>query len=200
MKPKLFLDFDDVLAQSTMSFCDVYNSNFYKHPNFSPANYVKNNQWNFEAECPLLYGNEKTIYDIFESREFFNKLIPYKYVNTILEKWKNIYDYHIVTIGTKINLRRKIDYIDKNFPIIKNLILLNTERLQMDKSIVNMSGIVKDNILIDDHQSNLFSSNANVKILFNSMGLKPWNEDWYGERCADWLEVDKTLEKFNKII
>lgn len=196
MKQKFFIDFDDTLVQGSRSFCEVFNCSFNNHPDFVPANYKINNDWQFRDVCPLLQPHE--IDEIFSSKAFFDVLKVQPFSVNILEKWKNEYDYYIVSIGTKENLKFKIDYIDKHFPMIQNLILLTTSDLKMNKKTVNMRG--RGNIFLDDHQDNLLSviSDINIPAIFKVNGTKQWNKDWYGLACTNWeKDVDQLLEEYH---
>lgn len=196
MKQKFFIDFDEVLVESSMAFCEVYNSAFHKHPNFVPANYSLNKKWDFSDVCPLLQPGD--VNKVFSSRDFFQHLKPQFYCQEVLEKWKDKYEYYLVSIGTKDNLKHKLDYVGKHFPMIQNLILLETNGQKMDKSVINMMGNDKCNLFIDDHEDNLFSveGNVNIPILFKSNGNKEWNSKWDGLTSTNWLEVDELLKLF----
>jgi 5'(3')-deoxyribonucleotidase len=185
-KQKLFLDYDGVLVDSITSFCRTYDLLYYYNEKWKPANPEKVNRWDFKDECPLLDGVSDIEY-IFAHQSFFNLLHLFPNARTVIEALEQKYNIYIVTIGTLDNLSLKAKWINQNLFNIDNVILLNNCDCKMDKSIVNMEG----GILIDDHEDNLFSSNASRKICF---GKKyDWNKNWQGERAADWLEVEKLL-------
>lgn len=194
MKQKFFIDFDDTLTLSAKAFCELYNLTYLNHPNFKAANYTLNKKWDFSDTCPLLKPGEIEMF--FSTKAFFDILKVHPYCQEILNKWKDKYDYYLVSIGSKNNLKHKLDYLEKNFPMIENIILIENKGVKMDKSMINMKADSGCNVFIDDHQDNLFSSNTDVHIMFKGNCDKEWNIEWNGLTCTNWLEVDKLLEEF----
>lgn len=194
MKQKLFLDFDNTIADSISSICQYYNLNYYKEKGFKPANSHLINKYDFSDQCALLNGDKKKIKDIFASDEFFEYLVPFPYVKDVLDKWKDKYEYIVITIGTPKNIRKKSMWLDKNLPIIKERIYIENNHCTMDKSIVKMKSYNGyPNIFIDDNESCLFTSDADIRIAMGD--IKEWNSNWNGLRCLNWLEVDKLLDR-----
>lgn len=194
MKQKFFIDFDDTMVCSSEGFYQTYKQWFGHLPEFKETNIKDNNDWNFINCCPLLEGNTENVNDIFASKDFFNNLEPQPHCQDILNKYKDVYDYVLVSIGTPWNLKHKMDYVNMYFPMVQDLILLNTKHLKMNKSLVNMSGI--GNVFLDDHQDNLNSAEVSNSVLFKSMGIKKWNKDWQGISVTNWDGVDSLLNKY----
>lgn len=89
------------------------------------------------------------------------------------------------------NISYKSQWIKNNLSFINNVILISSavgvNGIKMDKSIVNM----KNSIFIDDHIENLLRSNAELKICFGKE--YKWNDNWMGQRCFNWKEIEKIL-------
>lgn len=182
-KTKLILDFDGTIVDSVKAFCSEYNIRYTERPGFKPANPNNVVKWNLLDECPVC----PDIHEIFDSNEFFNRL---EFMDGALEVIKELnekYEIIICSIGTLKNISEKASWIEKNLPFIKNTILINNEGVKMDKSIINMEGAY----FIDDVSSNLYSSNALVKICFGK--LAEWNENWTSIRKYNWNEVKEYL-------
>lgn len=184
MKKKIFLDFDLTTANSVKAYCRVYNELYKSHKDFTYADYTKVNKWDFSDECPMAVSRVESMFELdlfFYFLEVMNKCTL-----DVLKQLEQLYDVVICSIGTPENISKKVRWIDRNLGI-KNMILLSKNDVVMDKSIVDMSG----GILIDDHEDNLFSSNADIKICFGE--VKSWNKNWQGLRVKDWTEVGKLL-------
>lgn len=182
-KQKLFVDFDLTIADSIKAFTDYYNCLYKTYPDFKPANPDKITSYDFKCICPLMPNSEK----VFGKELFFNflELMPDAY--GILKKLNDKYKIIIVSIGNPMNISKKILWIEKYLPFIKDCILITNEGCKMNKSVVNM----KDSIFIDDIPSNLKSTNAERKILFGK--IYPWNKGWEGEHIPNWKEIENKL-------
>lgn len=100
------------------------------------------------------------------------------------------YEICIVSMGTTQNLAGKNIWIKENLPYVKFLgCNFNTYK---DKSHIDMS----DGILIDDEQKHLNKSNAKTKICFGDE--YEWNKEWNGDRCYNWYDVKKYLERIDR--
>ena len=185
---KIFVDFDNTIANSTETFCFFYNEFYKNHPNFKEAKWWKINQWNFSDQCTLLNGDNENVEEIFASELFFEKL-DFLNGNTyvILKQLCLEYEVIIVTIGTHQNVALKTMWIKENLPFIKECVFLVNDGCKMNKSIVNMRG----GLFLDDVYSNLISSNADVKICVGDE--YSWNKDWLGLRCINWTDIGNLL-------
>lgn len=184
IKQNLFIDFDGTIVNSIKAYCDTYihyykNIPWYKEPF---AHLV--NKWDLSDQCPLAKDHVENIFGdsyFFEVLNFMPK--AYEIIKILNDK----YNIHIVTIGNTDNLAFKNRWIEKNLSFIKNVILIKNEGIQMNKSMINMEG----GIFIDDVNTNLVSTNADMKICFGKE--YEWNAQWKGLRCSDWIEVYKKL-------
>jgi 5'(3')-deoxyribonucleotidase len=103
MKDKLFLDFDSVIVNTVKSFCETYNLNYFNHPNFKPADYHKNKEWNFQIQCPLI--NHPL--DIFNHPLFFSKLEFMPDAEEVIKELCNKYQVIICSLGSYENISQK---------------------------------------------------------------------------------------------
>ena len=183
-KQKLFVDFDNTITNSTKAFCEIYNYIYEYHKNFVKARWEYVNEWDFKDECPLLKDDENMIQDIFASDAFFENL---EFLNEstyeALRKLSERYEVILVTIGTFENIALKTQWIAENLPFIKECIFIVNNGCKMDKSTINMHG----GIFLEDHYSNLKSSNASTKICVGK--TYSWNEKWDGIRCETWDDI-----------
>ena len=195
-KPKLFLDFDECLVSTMKAFCTTYNQKYGIRKGFVTANYRKVKEYDFSDQCTLLKRKDQ-VHDIFDSKDFFFNLELKKDSLELLNKYREVFDYHIVTIGTPQNLSYKALWIKENLPLISNIALLSNSSNKMDKSLIDMGE--KDgvrNMFIDDHQDNLFSSNADYKVCISTYGKKNWNKDWDGISVNNWKEFDGIIQSY----
>ena len=188
-KTKLFLDCDNCLTASTRSFCESYNILYKYHKDFKPANWELVNEWNMQDQCPIL-KTDSDVLEIFETPIFFKllKLIndnTYEIARELNEK------YHIIiaSIGTPINLSRKAMYLQETLPFIKDYILMYNNGIKMNKEIIQMN--YPESIFIDDHISNLISSNAINKYVFGKD--YPWSKTNDYDRLWNWTDVANKL-------
>jgi len=180
------MDFDNTITNSTKSFINCYNLFYNFEPDFIPAQWEKVNAWDFTDQCTLI-KSEDEVERIFGLTTFFANLeFMDKNTYEVLEKLNKKYEMYLISIGTADNISNKTLFVKRNLPFVQNSIfLVNSNKL--GKGIINM----KDGIIVDDVEENLYSSNASEKICFGKVAS--WNSGWSGERCLDWLEVGERL-------
>lgn len=183
-KPKLYIDFDNTLVNSSEAICELYNRYYNHFSNFTPARWWEVNKYNFTDECPLMTSSE--LDELFDSEEFFNvvEFMPHASITTLELSFK--YDIYIVTMGTPKNLELKQKWINKHMGYIRGFIGIDDSQF-VDKSCVDLS----DGIHIDDVSKMLWTSNARRRICFGD--VCEWNKDWVRERCYNWVEVYREL-------
>jgi len=169
-KLKIYFDFDGVLANTSKAFLDIVYYMYKNDENFEFPRWDKVEKWNFSNVAPFVKLEDiKTIFNkqaLFDNLSFYydEDLFSTKDLFNILASSKE-FDLHIATKGDENNLILKKEFILNNFSIPKKKIHL-MQGLDMDKSEINMSNAIH----IDDHQDNLYSSNAKYKILFSFNG------------------------------
>lgn len=161
---KLFIDFDNTIANSSEVIVDMLNEHFGKHENFE-----KLRKYDFSDLFP-----ECSYWDIekfFNSDEMFERLKIFPNMIETVDTFKDFFDeISIVTIGTKDNLENKKRFLKENNLELTFYGIENNGR--SDKSSVDMH----NGVFIDDHIGCLHSSNAKIKILMKNVENGEWNK------------------------
>jgi len=180
-KPKMFLDLDSTITNSVLAYTKVYNKIYQYYPDFKFADPNKLKQYNLKDICPLVCNP----LDIFDHDLFF-KYLEFINDNTyeVLEKLSKKYQLIVTSIGRPLNLSKKALFLEEKLPFIKDYILISNDGCKANKSIIDM----EDSIFIDDMSSNLFSSNAKIKILYGKRF--EWNMDWDKDWVLNWSVIE----------
>lgn len=161
---KLFIDFDNTIANSSEVIVDMLNEHFGKNENFE-----KLRKYDFSDLFP-----ECSYWDIekfFNSDEMFERLKIFPNMIETVDTFKDFFDeISIVTIGTKRNLENKKRFLKENNLELTFYGIENNGR--SDKSSVDMH----NGVFIDDHIGCLHSSNAKIKILMKNVENGEWNK------------------------
>lgn len=161
---KLFIDFDNTIANSSEVIVDMLNEHFDKNKNFE-----KLRKYDFSDLFP-----ECSYWDIekfFNSDEMFERLKIFPNMIETVDAFKDFFDeISIVTIGTKDNLENKKRFLKENNLELTFYGIENNGR--SDKSSVDMH----NGVFIDDHIGCLHSSNAKIKILMKNVENGEWNK------------------------
>ena len=161
---KLFIDFDNTIANSSEVIVDMLNEHFDKNENFE-----KLRKYDFSDLFP-----ECSYWDIekfFNSDEMFERLKIFPNMIETVDAFKDFFDeISIVTIGTKDNLENKKRFLKENNLELTFYGIENNGR--SDKS----SGDMHNGVFIDDHIGCLHSSNAKIKILMKNVENGEWNK------------------------
>lgn len=184
---KIFIDFDNVIVNSTYVVTKILNKKYNKNVEWEDIK-----SYDFSDKFPETNKNE--ILEIFNSDEFFTLAKQSIYFNSkkVIEKFSKDFDVFILTIGTPTNIKLKIDFLKENFPFISKYIMILMDNVKMDKSIINMR---KEDTIIDDVYSNIESSSAGNRILFSYGGIQTeWNEyGKYMELTNTWSEIERRI-------
>ena len=161
---KLFIDFDNTIANSSEVIVDMLNEHFDKNENFE-----KLRKYDFSDLFP-----ECSYWDIekfFNSDEMFERLKIFPNMIETVDAFKDFFDeISIVTIGTKDNLENKKRFLKENNLELTFYGIENNGR--SDKSSVDMH----NGVFIDYHIGCLHSSNAKIKILMKNVENGEWNK------------------------
>ena len=161
---KLFIDFDNTIANSSEVIVDMLNEHFGKNENFE-----KLRKYDFSDLFP-----ECSYWDLekfFNSDEMFERLKIFPNMIETVDAFKDFFDeISIVTIGTKDNLENKKRFLKENNLELTFYGIENNGR--SDKSSVDMH----NGVFIDDHIGCLHSSNAKIKILMKNVENGEWNK------------------------
>ena len=170
MKKKLWLYFDNVIADTAKAFLQAYNVIF--------ENTGKEDTlcWNFDDANVV----KEYIPQVFESGLFFQNLKPYPNAIETIKELAQMTDTTICTIGTWKNIKAKITWLEWH-GLDKYVGIMPIVRPPHQSIIMNKS-IIQGGILLDDNPKNLITSKAKHKVLF-SWQDKPydWQENYIPE-------------------
>jgi 5'(3')-deoxyribonucleotidase len=184
----IYCDCDSTIINTVKAVCALYNRRYMFHPKFKPADWRNVRKWNFADQCPLLEPGE--IVSLFEDPYMYEVLELMDTAKEVLYKLKENHPIKFCTIGTPLNLEIKKEWHKENlfwFPDEDYLGIVRDE-FYTGKGSVDMSG----GIFIDDHATNLKSSNADFKVCYGR--ILPWNMEWSGIWVFDWDEFYKYVE------
>lgn len=182
----IYLDFDNTMVESNKRIIEILNS---KYHTSKTENDLKDYQ--FDSIYPI---SEQEKLEMFESDEFYNGLEFKPQVLEVLNKYKDSYNFIIVSKGTPNNLVKKQNWIISHLPYNLKFIGLSGQTFKKDE--IDMS----DGIQIDDNFSCL-KTNAELKILYKSFNQFPWQQpDTDDEYIAvnTWEEIDSILDFYGK--
>lgn len=183
---KIFCDFDGVIMNSCLIVTEILNERFKTNISWKDVK-----KYDFTDMFPSITKEE--IKNIFDSKEFFDKakLNIFPQAIDIINKLCKDFEVIILSIGTSLNIQRKIEFLNNMFPNIKNHIMIVKQDCIMDKSIIKMN---EQDIIIDDVVSNLISSTAGTKILFSFYNIKTeWNSNNEFEIIGDWKDIERRI-------
>lgn len=170
----LFVDMDEVIADTCGAFLERYNREF--NESVTLAQCHGREVWEGIPE------KRRTItYEYYREDGFFRDLRPMEGSQEVLKELARKYNVYIASAAMEFpnSLREKSDWLDEHFPFIhwKKRILCGDKH------------ILKGDILIDDRSYNLDGFDGRT-ILFTS----PHNVNSTGhERADNWQEVGKSL-------
>lgn len=177
-RKKLYIDFDNTVADTNAAICSLYNEDFQYYKKFKEVKSHEINTWGFlECNC----ATPEYINYYFNQPRFFERLQFMPNAKEVIEKLKEEYDVEILTLGYSPNCIGKQLWISKHLPNTK-MTCINLKEYK-DKSHIDGT----DAILLDDKSSNLYTFGGE-KVLFGD--LYSWNEDWNGIRLYNWIDVE----------
>ena len=166
-----------MLSRTADSYINLIN--FYTGEHFT-ANQLT--QYDTTKVLPRQYKN------LAES--IWNWPILYKYVQPLTDSQQYVkrlcdnenIEVYVVSISHPDVMKSKSDFIRREYPFIKNVILIDSNNYQC-KQLLNFD------CLIDDNPDNLFGSPAH-KLLFSYYWNQSFNAKYNGMvRCNDWREI-----------
>ena len=185
----IIVDYDCTLINSKKAICDIYNKTFSNREEigFTPADWTKVTRWDMIDQCTLLKKYGLSAVDLFKVPEFFEVVEFYEGALETFEKLSKETKIIVCTAGTPENVSSKVLHIDKYMPYADIVPVIIKDSSGYGKQIVNMEGA----IFIDDHATNLETSNAEVKICFG--GEYDWNRDFSGLRFNIWSATEYNI-------
>ena len=185
-KPKIFVEYDNTITNSTKAIVDRYDEDFKYYKKFEYIHWTDIRTWDFlECNC----AKPEYINAYFNQQRFFDIVEFMDNAEEVLKRLKDKYEIIIVSMGYSPNLRAKEYWIKEHIPYAK-FIGTNFKK-HNDKSHIDMS----DGIFIDDNAKYL-NTNAKYQVCFGD--IYDWNENWEGKRCFNWYEVEKYLKELEK--
>lgn len=185
-KRKLYLDFDNTIVNATKKIVELYDKDFWKYKNYTPTHWTNINTYSFDE---LILINKSIILDYFDDHRFFINLEYNENAKEILDELKDEYEINICSIGRKMNLYYKEQWIKKNLPYAN---FTGVDLIEGNKGNIDMSG----GITLDDNIDMLNSSNADIKVIYGDFSWSD-NNIYNYPRCFNWYEFKeflKTLE------
>lgn len=169
---KIGIDFDNVLANSTSVYLELFNK-------LVSTNYKLNDirDYNICKILPNKYDN--LVRRLWQDKFIWDNIQPLSDSQTYTSLLAKKHELYVITASTPSVIDWKFNWLKKNYPFLKeeNFIVIR------DKQLINID------VLIDDYEINLI--NGNYKgILLN----KPWNEDFNESeynisRANNWEEI-----------
>jgi 5'(3')-deoxyribonucleotidase len=170
----IFVDMDDVIADTYGKHIEMYNTEFNK--NLSLSHFKSGEVWQNVPEM-----HQDSIRRHARTNGFFRSLEPIKDSIAVLKDLCQKHEVYIATAATQFpnSLREKSDWLDEYFPFIS----------WHYRIMCGYKFILKGDLLIDDRSFNLDEFDGNT-ILFNS----PHNVKDNGyERAGSWIEIAEKL-------
>ncbi|MEM8845984.1 MAG: 5'(3')-deoxyribonucleotidase [Bacteroidota bacterium] len=171
----LFVDMDEVLADTYQAHIDLYNTDFDGSLHISDCSGKE--VWQCVPE-----QHQQSVRQHAYAIGFFRDLAIVEHSIEVLEKLNQKYDVYIASAAMQFpnSLKEKSDWLDIHFPFIP----------WQRRILCGHKHILKGDILIDDRSYNLKNFDGST-ILFTS----PHNVNTEGfERANSWLEIaDKLL-------
>lgn len=170
----LFVDMDEVLADTYGAHIEIYNSDYEEC--LTSGECMGMEVWQMVPE-----ERQESVRNHARNIGFFRHLKPIPHSQEVLKRLSGRYDVYIASAAMQFpnSLEEKSDWLDEHFPFIpwQNRILCGHKH------------ILKGDILIDDRRYNLEAFNGRA-LLFTS----PHNVHTNGfERVDNWHEVAEKL-------
>lgn len=182
MVTTIYLDFDNTIVESNKRIIEMLND---KYNMDKTEDDLKD--YNYSSIYPI---TEKEKNQMFESDNFYNGLEFKSGVLDVLNKYYQIYNIVIISMGTRENLRKKKEWLFNNMPDNLDFNFIGSN--ENIRNEINMSGAIQ----IDDN-SDCLKTNATLKILYKNFHNFPWqkpdiNADEF-MMVNTWGEIDSIL-------
>jgi len=177
----ILIDFDGVIVDTVQMFVRLNNE-----LNGMEDDYRLCEDYNFRPICKNL-KTKKEVDELFRYKKLYEDPIFFNNAIEVINRLNEKYDIAICTMGDNINIINKLNLIDKYFPKVNVIPIVNND------GSLTKNNVVAD-ILIDDHKGNLQSENISISILFEPTKKFKWNEGWDGVTINTWLEFEKVVK------
>lgn len=187
---QIFIDVDGVLWNTAEAIINLFNEKYDQAVDWREAT-----EWNFSPAIPTDTPVE-VVDELFASDEIYDGDMTIEgathYINKLNKEFDNVF---FCTVGKNINNAQKLKMIKRLLPELKIITISFPGTVPADKTMVNMEGA----IFVDDHSTNLRTSNAKYKILFEPHSAMKWNENWGGRRFKSWQEIYEFVHEIKDI-
>jgi putative 5'(3')-deoxyribonucleotidase len=178
---KLYIDFDNVIADSIPVIVSLYNEDYCGYENYEYIHWWDIETYEFK-ECKC--ATREALATYFNTPRFFVELKPMPHAVEVITRLSEIYHITVVTLGDYANLKYKRNWLKKYLPMVD---MIGIPLGCSDKSQIDMS----DGFFLDDVSKYLDNSNAKDKAVFGD--IYEWNSEWNGRRLANWTDVEDYL-------
>ena len=184
---KIFVDFDDTLAMSSVTVVQYLNERY-------GLNKAANDVHDWCYRSIYRHMNPKMVEDIYAGDYFWGNVnLFHDAVDTLRG-----HEVTVCSCGCSENLRRKAQFLSES-NLGYGMAFINTEggkKSGKDKCEFDMTGAVQ----IDDRVDSLLYTNAAVKILFKNGNSHTWQKVPSGANIYvvdTWEEIKELLRWFN---
>lgn len=189
-KLKIYLDCDDTILNSSETVIDILNNRYGINKNIEDLK-----DWYYRSIVKNILPEQ--IIEIYSSDEFWSRV---KFKQSFLDfynKYRNKFEWYIVTKGDSVNLEKKKKFLDGKLKKYYYIPLDFEDTNEFCKHMIDMEG----GIQVDDRRDCLVDTNAACKILITNNRERYWNksvinaDNFY--RVSDWEEIQQILLFFN---
>ncbi len=173
---RIAIDMDDVIADATQKFCDMYKAEF-------GTTIEKHDLIGKEFVEVIAPEHQARVHEYARQKGFFSDLLVIPHSQEVMLKLSQKYEIYIASAATEYpnSLKEKHDWLKEHFPFISwlNIVFCG------DKSIL------KADYLIDDRLKNLKVFDGKAIVFTAPHNLKEAYEPY--TRANSWLEIEKLL-------
>lgn len=192
MRPIIYLDCDDTILYSSEAVIRILNSRYGINKTIEDLT-----DWHYQSIVPEV--TQREVLEIYDSEEFWNEVKFNEEFLKVFKKFKDDFDWIVLTRGKETNIRLKTAFINKSLGIpVHGLLINDSGDSCMSKKEVDMHKSVQ----IDDNMGCLEGTNAGMKILLRHGRNLSWNQPKPNEDnlyvVDSWKEIGEVLDFIKK--
>lgn len=184
----VYVDFDNTIVESNKKIIEILNN---KYHTFKTEDDLFD--YNYNSIYPITTQEKK---ELFESDEFYNGLEFKPGFLNVLNTYNSIYNFVIVSKGTRLNLEKKKKWIKNNLGENFQFIGLEMGDRNFNKNKIDMEGSIQIDDIFD-----CLKTNAMLKILYKSYNDFPWQQPNSTDEYLvtnSWNEIDSILSFYHE--
>jgi 5'(3')-deoxyribonucleotidase len=173
---RIAIDMDDVIADATQKFCDIYKADF-------GITIEKHDLIGKEFMEVVALANQARVHEYPYQKGFFSDLPVIPHAQEVMQKLSKKYEIYIASAATEFpnSFKEKHDWLKEHFPFISwhNIVFCG------DKSILKADYLIDDrlkNLKVFDGKAIVFTAPHNLKAAYEPFA-----------RANNWLEIEKML-------